>query len=956
MQNDDTTRTFVSSMRHYHASQPCQKLCFTYPPELLNQIPKVPASAYQHLLMFPTALEIKNAMMSLGPDKAPGPDGFNARIIQANWDLFGPSIIEQVNLFFRSNTMPRQIARSNLVLVPKCENPTKLTDFRPISVCNVLYKLISKILAARVRPFIARCVSPSQSAFVPGREISENVILLREVLHSFRSNSYKGEDFCLKLDLSKAFDRMNWDYMRDVLLLYGWPALFTNWVMTCVRSAEYYVILNGHGDGFFRPEAGLRQGCALSPYLFILGMDILSRSLEYLVKGKFIKGVKLAPSAEALTNCLYADDLLVFGAASIEEAGYIKVVVNNFCQVSGQKVGLDKSNIWFSHKVNESRREEVAGILSVPQDSACEKYLGAMIGTNVSSYNFLLEKFSSRLQAWQGRLLSHAGRVVVIKSVLQSLPIYYMATSLIPQGVLTKIEVLIRGFFWGKQDRAHYLAYVAWKKIKAPIEDDGLGLRDLGKVNEAMLMKSLWKLAVGSDSLWVQQVRAKYLPRSQLWHSKRVYNCTIFWRGVMALRQWLRWKVGNGRRCRAFAEPWFEGALEHMPTMHGDHLVKLCELVNEQTGVWDSDKLVQLFGHAACVTILSNVTPPKPQSGEDKLLFSLSSNGKFTVNSAYKGLMLVSQQVGNTEREVWTSIWKKGKIVPRLRLFIWKLLNEALPLGNILTSRIRRGDPTCHMCGAQSETVNHFLFLCPFSRGCWLASPLPLRTENLSVPLIQVLHELGGLLTPQQWTDFVCISWSIWRCRNDLAYSGKVPSIASFHKYLCTIENETSVAATVSIKTADSSGGHHQNEAGRCCYTDGAWTQNWEAGVGFVLFEGQTLLAYKVKHVTAFSPLHAEALGLLQAIKFCIENRWDSCVFASDCSNLVRMVTQPIPPEADWTASREVGEIWEILRRNENLRCIHISRSHNELADNLANKARRGKIDYLGYTFPIFPA
>ena len=79
-------------------------------------------------------------------------------------------------------------------------------------------------------------------------------------------------------------------------------------------------------------------------------------------------------------------------------------------------------------------------------------------------------------------------------------------------------------------------------------------------------------------------------------------------------------------------------------------------------------------------------------------------------------------------------------------------------------------------------------------------------------------------------------------------------------------------------------------------------------------------------------------------------------MFASDCSNLVRMVMQPIPPEVDWTASREVGEIWEILRRNENLRCIHISRNHNELANNLANKARRGEIDYLGYTFPMFSA
>lgn len=160
-------------------------------------------------------------------------------------------------------------------------------------------------------------ISDAQTAFVPGREISENIVLLREVLHSFAQPTYKNKEFCLKLDLSKAFDIMNWEYLRSILWLYGFLKKMTTWLMACVTFAEFSIIVNGRGDGYLKPKSGLRQGCALSPYLFILGMDLLSRGLKHLTQEGLLRGVKVAPSAPPLTNCLYADDILLFGAASI---------------------------------------------------------------------------------------------------------------------------------------------------------------------------------------------------------------------------------------------------------------------------------------------------------------------------------------------------------------------------------------------------------------------------------------------------------------------------------------------------------------------------------------------------------------------------------------------------------------------------------------------------------------
>lgn len=209
----------------------------SYPDELLLSLPKIPDIFFNSLEALPTNLEIERALFSLGPLKAAGPDGFNAKIIQDNWSVFGPAILNEVSEFFATGRMKPGRSRSNLVLVPKSENANTVTQFRPISVCNIIYKIISKIISSRMKPFIASLISSSQCAFIPGREISENVILFKEILHSFKQRSYKNKEFCLKVDLSKAFDRMDWGYLNDILPLYGFPSRFVTWIMECVTSA-----------------------------------------------------------------------------------------------------------------------------------------------------------------------------------------------------------------------------------------------------------------------------------------------------------------------------------------------------------------------------------------------------------------------------------------------------------------------------------------------------------------------------------------------------------------------------------------------------------------------------------------------------------------------------------------------------------------------------------------------
>lgn len=167
------------------------------------------------------------------------------------------------------------------------------------------------------------------------------------------------------------------------------------------------------------------------------------------------------------------------------------MALQEFSEVSGQIVGPQKSNIWYSAITPPLIREHLLNLFQIPHDANCSSYLGAPIETKKHSFNFLIEKFEGKLQMWKSALLSHAGRLVLIRTVLQAMPIYYMVTCRIPNSVINERTSIIRRFFWGKVEKRRYLAYVAWEKITMPVEMGGLGVRDLQAMNESLLMKIL---------------------------------------------------------------------------------------------------------------------------------------------------------------------------------------------------------------------------------------------------------------------------------------------------------------------------------------------------------------------------------------------------------------------------------------------------------------------------------
>jgi hypothetical protein len=199
---------------------------------------------------------------------------------------------------------------TDICLIPKIDKPEFVSQFRPISLCNVSYKIITKIIVNRLKRIIPQVVSPFQTGFVPGRNITENIVIAQEMLHSMMKMRNRVGFFVIKVDLSKAYDRLSWEFIHRVLMEVKLPEDMINLIMNCISSVQSNVLWNDNRSDFFKPHCGVRQGDPMSPYLFVLCMDKLSHLIaEATETGKW-KPMRAGRNGPYISHLMFADDLL----------------------------------------------------------------------------------------------------------------------------------------------------------------------------------------------------------------------------------------------------------------------------------------------------------------------------------------------------------------------------------------------------------------------------------------------------------------------------------------------------------------------------------------------------------------------------------------------------------------------------------------------------------------------
>jgi hypothetical protein len=423
----------------------------------------------------PDLTELHTIIKDMRSNATPGPDGLNAAFYKATWSWSKQDIHHLVSTFYVNASLPPELNQTFITLIPKKPNPVLPQDFRPIGLCNVIYKIISKSLADRLKPHLPASISQTQSAFIAGRHISSNVILTQEIIHSFMLKSWTPQAFLLKIDLAKAFDRLEWSFITQSLQRLGFNSHFINLIHTCISTSSLSILVNQQPTSYFYPQRGLRQGCPLSPYLFVIAINELSLRLQEQLTISNLQGVSLALGAPPVHSLLFADDLIICGTASTEEAAVIKNVLYDFCRQSGQTPNLNKSSIPFSHNVPTYIKDQITAIFPVAALLPNTMHLGhPMIFSHKDknrAYNFIYSKFYAKFATLKENKLNHAGRLQYITSVLSSIPVYYMSTILFSKTFINKIHSIIQKFWWAgvqAENSTNPLAFHSWDDISKP--------------------------------------------------------------------------------------------------------------------------------------------------------------------------------------------------------------------------------------------------------------------------------------------------------------------------------------------------------------------------------------------------------------------------------------------------------------------------------------------------------
>jgi len=213
----------------------------------------------------------------MNPYKAPGPDGFEASFYQQHWTILKEQLYAAIKDFFGLGKLLKEFNHAFITLIPKVDNSETTSQFRPISLCNTFYKFVAKILVNPLRLLLERIIHPTQSAFVPQRAIHDNILRAHEVINKFYHMKGKKGYVAVKLDMEKAYDRLEWDFLLLCFTHLGFHPIWINWIRECISTVPYSVLVKNEPCGFFKPTRGLRQGDPLSPYLFFICMDVLAQ-------------------------------------------------------------------------------------------------------------------------------------------------------------------------------------------------------------------------------------------------------------------------------------------------------------------------------------------------------------------------------------------------------------------------------------------------------------------------------------------------------------------------------------------------------------------------------------------------------------------------------------------------------------------------------------------------------
>uniref|UniRef100_A0A2N9HKV4 CCHC-type domain-containing protein n=1 Tax=Fagus sylvatica TaxID=28930 RepID=A0A2N9HKV4_FAGSY len=767
-----------------------------------------------------SASEVERAIMQMGPRTAPGPDGMPPLFYQSFWPLIGNDVTAAVLSSLNSGSILQAINHTYSYSESKGPTNHRVPPHYCCSAC--LFPGLNS-------------TGKTQSAFVPGRLITDNILVAFETLHHMKHHmSGKTGSMALKLDMSKAYDRVEW------------------------------VIPSWRYD---------QNGISSETQIIALIMECLRT---------------------AYVECQKVLDIL-----SLYE------------RASGQSINKAKTTLFFSKSTPAADQADIIRFLGVPVLKSYEKYLGlpSFIGrSKMKSFAFIKDRVWLKLQGWKERLLSQAGREILIKAVVQAIPTYSMSCFRLPDRLCHELEGLMRRFWWGHGDNKRKICWIKWKSLCQPKSWGGMGFRGLKQFNTALLGKQVWRLMTEKDSLFYKVFQAKFFPRGSIMEAKENSRGSFAWKSILGARQLIRsgmwWRVGDGSQVKVWGDSW-------LPTLSAPKLISPCpspltdltveKLIDPNTHSWalgNYEPYLLPFEVAEISRI-----PLSLCGARDALVWPASSDGLFSVRSAYR--LLLNQEVSLTPssssndfmRRLWKSIWSLP-VTPKVRNFLWRACGESLSTSLNLWKRKVIVAPICDQCQGSPEDALHALWSCPIvarvgQKENWL-SPLFSRNFLDFTDVVSAILEMGPMC---QAALFGFLAWSIWQVRNKRRLNQGGVDLEGVNQRAYCLASEFSAGLVNQLP---------RPAPPRCLrwsppppgyvkvnYDGAVFLETMEAGLGVVIRDelGRPMVSLSQKVPFPGSSTAVEALALRRAMFLAIEMGFYSVIVEGDSEMLVRAVT-----------------------------------------------------------------
>ena len=811
-------------------------------PEFLDRdidIPKVSEDMKADLNIDISEHELCNAIKTTANGKAPGLDGLPIEFYKVFWVDIKEYFINSINHSYEQGQLSISQKQGIISLIPKKDkNPLHLKNWRPLTLLNADYKIMAKTIANRIKTCIHGIINTNQTGFLKNRFIGENIIKALSIIEYAEEENLPA--LIMFVDYEKAFDSVEWDFVYECLEFFNFSDTIINWVKLLYKNISSCLINNGSLSDFFMPSRGVRQGCPLSPYLFILSAEIFAISIRM---NDRIKGISIGDQTSKIDQ--YADDTFMaflFDQTSLDE---ISLTLDKFQQISGLKVNYDKTEILRIGSLKNSDAKLYTQ-KNFKWTNNPTVLLGVEVGSDLSqvtSNNFakLIKKIENIIKLWSNRQLTLIGRIVIIKTLL--VPQFIYRFSVLPSPLpdqIKQIDDIFINYMWN--NKKHFIN----KDIMInSLEEGGWDMVDIYSKNISIKCKWIKKL-VDPNASFLKNIACYFIPNADnlFWSGNLkvsdginlLKHNSVLWKSLVQAWCIYNFSVPNSPEEILNQQLWYNSfiLMDKKPfffrKLYSKGILYVKDIVKQNGYIMSVQELKAKYDIQSGHTMLLNcLIGAVPQQWKYVLIenyqnvdrnqvyisnFHIVINSLNTSKTVYQHLVKrKAQSFSNRIINKWEQDANQGfylnrefisnsfkritaaTISPKHRAFQFRLIHRILVTNKTLCEWKIKEQNLCSFCNSETETIYHLLWGCTITQELWREVFQWLR-EKTQVDIIftskEILFGIENNMFLMHDAIFIFVKQYIYaaRCRNSLPNINEIMNIIKYNvqveKYIAT--------------------------------------------------------------------------------------------------------------------------------------------------------------------------